>query len=105
MKIGVAVDPVETSKGNHHLLRPHKVAIIGVGQVGATFAYSLLLSGLVGQIVLIDVDQPRVNGEVMDLNHGVPLSNPVRIWTGTYADCANADVIVITAGAPQRRDE
>ena len=61
------------------IARPHKVVIVGAGQVGSTFAHSLLLSGPVGRIVLIDIDRERVQGEAMDLNHGVPLSNPVRI--------------------------
>jgi L-lactate dehydrogenase len=85
--------------------RPHKVAVVGAGQVGSTFAYALLLNGLVGQIVLIDVDRERVRGEAMDLNHGVPLSNPVRIWAGDYADCAGADVVVVAAGTAQREGE
>jgi L-lactate dehydrogenase len=85
--------------------RPHKVVIIGAGQVGSTFAYALLLSGLVGQIVLVDVDRERVEGEAMDLNHGVPLSNPVRIWAGDYPDCAGADVVVVAAGTAQREGE
>jgi glycine/D-amino acid oxidase-like deaminating enzyme len=63
-----------------HAPHPHKVAVVGAGKVGSTFAYALLLSGLVGEMVLIDVDRERVEGEAMDLNHAVPLSNPVRIW-------------------------
>ena len=85
--------------------RPHKVVVVGAGQVGSTFAYALLLSGLVGQIVLIDVDRERVKGEAMDLNHGVPLSNPVRIWAGDYSDCTGADVVVVAAGTAQREGE
>jgi L-lactate dehydrogenase len=85
--------------------RPHKIVIVGAGQVGSTFAYSLLLSGLVGQIVLLDVDRERVEGEAMDLNHGVPLSNTVRIWAGDYSDCAGADVVVVTAGTAQKTGE
>jgi L-lactate dehydrogenase len=88
-----------------HTPRPHKVAIVGAGQVGSTFAYALLLNGLVGQIVLIDIDRERVEGEAMDLNHGVPLSNPVRIWAGDYADCAGADVVLVAAGTAQREGE
>jgi L-lactate dehydrogenase len=85
--------------------RPHKVVVVGAGQVGSTFAYALLLSGLVGQIVLVDVDRERVEGEAMDLNHGVPLSNPVRIWAGDYPDCAGADVVIVAAGTAQREGE
>jgi L-lactate dehydrogenase len=95
----------EPDRPDVHIPRPHKAVIVGAGQVGSTFAYSLLLNGLVGRIVLVDVDRQRVEGEAMDLNHGVPLSNPVRIWAGDYADCAGADVVVVTAGTAQREGE
>ena len=78
-----------------------KVAIIGAGNVGSTLAYALVLSGLVGEIVLIDVDKERTEGEVMDLNHAVPLANPVLIWQGEYKDCRGADVVVVAAGTAQ----
>jgi L-lactate dehydrogenase len=87
------------------LLRPHKVVVVGAGQVGTTFAYALLLSGLVGEMALIDVNRERLEGEVMDLNHAVPLSNPMRIWAGDYPDCAGADVVVVAAGTAQREGE
>jgi len=86
-------------------LKPHKITIIGSGKVGTTFAYALLLSGQVGEIVLIDVDKRRTEGEVMDLNDAVPLSHPTRIIQGDYPDCAGADVVVITAGASQKPGE
>ncbi len=73
--------------------------------MGATFAYALVLNGLVGEIVLVDVDRERAEGEAMDLNHAVPLSNPVRVWAGDYGDCAGADVVVVTAGTGQRPGE
>ena len=83
----------------------HKIAIIGAGKVGTTFAFALQLSGLAGEIVLIDMDKKRVEGEVMDLNHAVPLSDPVRITSGDYPDVANANVVVISAGTAQRPGE
>jgi L-lactate dehydrogenase len=86
-------------------LKPHKIAIIGSGKVGTTFAYALLLSGQVGEIVLIDVDKQRTEGEVMDLSDAVPLTHPTRILQGDYPDCAGADVVVITAGASQKPGE
>ena len=88
-----------------HDQRSHKIVIVGSGKVGTTFAYSLLLAGLVGEIVLIDVDKERTDGEVMDLNHAVPLTNPVHIYQGDYSDCAGAEVVVITAGTAQRPGE
>jgi L-lactate dehydrogenase len=81
------------------------VAVVGAGNVGATFAYALVLNGLVGEIVLIDIDRRRAEGEAMDISHAVPLANPVRVWAGNYSDCAGADVVVVTAGAAQRPGE
>jgi len=84
---------------------PTRVAIIGVGNVGATFAYTLLLSGLASEIVLIDANHARAEGEAMDLNHAVPFTHPTKIWAGDYADCASATVIVLAAGANQKPGE
>ncbi len=84
---------------------PTRVAIIGVGNVGATFAYALMLSGLAAEIVLIDVDHRRAEGEAMDLNHALPFTHSAQIWAGRYADCAGAAITVITAGAGQKPGE
>jgi L-lactate dehydrogenase len=84
---------------------PTRVAIIGTGNVGATFAYSLLSSGLSSEIVLIDANQAKAEGEAMDLMHAVPLGRPTRVWAGSYADCAGAAVTVVTAGTAQRPGE
>jgi L-lactate dehydrogenase len=88
-----------------HAPHPRKVAVIGAGNVGATFAYALVLNGLVGEVVLIDIDRERAEGEAMDINHAVPLSNPVRVWAGDYSDCTGSDVVVVTAGSAQRPGE
>lgn len=85
--------------------QPTRVAIVGAGHVGSTFAYALLLSGLASEIVLIDADHRRAEGEAMDLAHAVPFSRPARIWAGDYADCAGAAVTVIAAGVGQRPGE
>jgi len=79
-----------------------KIAIIGTGFVGSSFAYSLMIHGLVSEIVLIDVDKKRAEGEAMDLNHGVSFVRPVRVWAGDYPDCQDADIVVITAGLAQK---
>lgn len=84
---------------------PPKVAIVGTGFVGSTFAYTLMIRGLASEIVLIDVDKKRAEGEAMDLNHGLSFVQPVKIWAGDYADCKDADIIVICAGAAQKPDE
>ncbi len=78
-----------------------KVVVVGAGAVGTAYIYALLPTGVAGQIALIDKDTNRVEGEVMDLSHGLPFIPPTYIEKGTYADCADADLIVVTAGAKQ----
>jgi len=80
----------------------NKVGLIGTGMVGASFAYSLMQNGMANELVLIDADAARAEGEMMDLNHGLPFVRPMRIIAGDYADLADADVIVICAGIGQR---
>lgn len=84
---------------------PSRVAIVGAGNVGSTFAYALLLSGLASEIVLVDANLAKAEGEAMDLNHSLPFSHATRIWAGDYGDCADAAVTVIAGGAAQRPGE
>jgi L-lactate dehydrogenase len=79
--------------------QPLRVAVVGTGNVGASFAYALLLSGLAAEIVLVDKNHRKAEGEAMDLNHAVPFAHPTRVWAGDYADCAGACVTVLAAGA------
>src|SRR5579872_6902142 len=85
--------------------RPTRVAVVGAGSVGATFAYALLLSGLAAEIVLIDSNRAKAEGEAMDLNHTVPFVHPTRIWAGDYSDCAGAAVTILAAGGNQKPGE
>ena len=78
-----------------------KVVVIGAGFVGTTYVYALMHTGLASEIVLIDLDRKRVQGEVMDLEHGLAFVSPVTIRSGDYSDCADASLIVVTAGAKQ----
>jgi L-lactate dehydrogenase len=82
-----------------------KVAIVGVGNVGATLAYGLLITGLATEIVLIDRNFHKSEGEAMDLTHAVPMTKPTRIYSGSYEDTKDAAVTVITAGAAQKPGE
>lgn len=82
--------------------RYRKVVVIGSGAVGTTYIYALLNTGLANEIALIDIDKKRAEGEVMDLSHGLPFIPPVSIKQGTYSDCSDAQMIVITAGAKQK---
>ena len=87
------------------LQRPVRVAIVGTGNVGATTAYALALNGAASEIVLIDANHAQAEGEAMDLNHAMPFMRPARVWAGGYADCANANIVVLTAGVGQRPGE
>lgn len=78
---------------------PVRIAVVGTGTVGATFAHHLLLSGLAAEIVLINRSRDEAEGEAMDLAHAVPFAEPARVWAGDYADCAGAAITVLTAGA------
>lgn len=82
-----------------------KVAIIGCGFVGSASAFALMQSGLFSEMVLIDADVNRAEGEALDISHGVPFARPMKIYAGNYDDIVDASIIVITAGANQKPDE
>src|SRR3954468_19756239 len=86
---------------------PHatRVAIVGTGAVGSTFAFALLLSGLASEIVLSDANERRAEGEAMDLMHAVPFARTARVWSGPVEECRGAAVTVIAAGAAQKPGE
>lgn len=82
-----------------------KIVLIGCGAVGSTFAYTVLLKGLSNELVIIDQNRDKAEGDVLDLNHGLMLAKPMKITAGDYPDCAGADIIVIAAGAAQQPGE
>lgn len=83
-----------------------KVALVGTGFVGMSFAYALLNSGECDQLVLIDVNKVKAQGEAMDLNHGLPFAKRnMLIYAGDYKDCHDADIVVIAAGVGQKPGE
>jgi len=83
-----------------------KVVIVGTGMVGMSYAYSLLNQGTIEELVLIDVNKERAEGEAMDLNHGLSYApRKMKIYAGEYADCKDADMVVITAGVSQKEGE
>ncbi len=82
-----------------------KIVVIGVGAVGSTTAYTLLLRGRMDELVLIDANEEKAKGDALDMNHGLPFLTKADVWAGTYADCAGADIIIITAGAAQKQGE
>ena len=87
------------------LLNLRKVAIIGCGFVGSSSAFSIMQSGLFSEMVLIDSDRARAEGEALDISHGLPYAKPMDIHAGDYQDIADAYVIIITAGAAQKPGE
>ena len=82
-----------------------KAAIIGCGFVGAASAFSLMQSGLFSELVLIDVDRTRAEGEALDISHGLPFARPMQIYAGTYADLSDAAIVIVCAGAGQKPGE
>ncbi len=83
-----------------------KVVIVGTGMVGMSYAYSLLNQSICDELVLIDVNKKRAEGEAMDLNHGLAFANSsMTIYAGEYSDCSDADIVVISAGAAQKPGE
>ena len=82
-------------------LKP-KIAIIGAGNVGSTFAFSLMISGLAREIVLVDKDELLAKGECMDLNHGLSFTHPTKIYAAGFEGCEDTDIVVITVGANRK---
>lgn len=82
-----------------------KAAIVGCGFVGSATAFSLMESGLFSEIVLIDADAARAEGEALDISHGIPFVKPMKIYAGDYDDIVDAAVIIVTAGAAQKPGE
>lgn len=82
-----------------------KVVIIGCGYVGASTAFTLMQSGLFSEMVLIDVDHKKAEGEAMDIMHGMPFAMPMKIYAGNYDDILDAAIIIVTAGCNQGPDE
>ena len=82
-----------------------KAAVIGCGFVGASSAFALMQSGLFSEMVLIDADHDKAEGEALDISHGLPFARPMEIYAGSYDDIADAAVIIVTAGAGQKPGE
>lgn len=86
-------------------INSRKIAIIGCGFVGSACAFALMQSGLFSEMVLIDSNKERAEGEALDISHGLPFSKPMQIYSGTYDDITDAGIIAITAGAGQKPGE
>ena len=80
----------------------NKVTIIGAGSVGATVAYTLVATGSVAEIVLIDINEAKAQGEAMDIRQATPYLSPTKIYYGTYEDAAGSDIVVVTSGVGRK---
>ena len=82
-----------------------KVGIVGCGFVGSATAFALMQSGLFSEMVLLDVDEDKAEGEALDIVHGMPFVGAINIYVGDYQDLEDASVIIVTAGANQKPGE
>ena len=88
------------------MVKVNRVVLVGTGSVGSSYAFALLNQGITEELVLVDLNEAKAEGDAMDLNHGLPFaSSRTKIWYGSYADCDQADLVVITAGANQKPGE
>lgn len=80
----------------------NKVTIIGAGSVGSTIAYTMVVNGIASEIVLVDINENKAQGEAMDIVQGVPFCSPVSIYAGSYQDAENSDVVILTSGVARK---
>ena len=86
-------------------VNPRKAAVVGCGFVGSATAFTLMQSRLFSELVLLDVNMEKADGEAKDIAHGIPFAGQMKIYAGTYDDAADAAIIIITAGANQKPGE
>ena len=86
------------------VINNRKAAIIGCGFVGSASAFSLMQSGLFSELVLIDANREKAEGEALDIAHGIPFARQMKIYAGDYDDIMDSAVIIVTAGANQKPD-
>ena len=87
------------------VMNNRKAAIIGCGFVGSASAFSLMQSGLFSELVLIDANREKAEGEALDIAHGIPFARQMKIYAGDYDDIMDSAVIIVTAGANQKPEE
>ena len=88
-----------------NMINLRKVAVIGCGFVGSASAFALMQSGLFSEMVLLDADSNKAEGEALDISHGLPFARPMSIKAGTYDDMADSSIVIVTAGAGQKPGE
>ena len=80
----------------------NKITVIGSGNVGSTIAYTLTIMGIASEIVMIDVNEEKSRGEALDIRQGVSFCSPVSVYSGTYADAADSNIVIITSGMARK---
>lgn len=96
---------MQSKRGRVYTLGNRKVAIVGVGYVGASIAYALALRDAAREIVMIDINHEKTDGEAKDIRHGLPAMGTADLYAGDYSDCEDCDLIIITAGRGRRPGE
>ncbi|WP_413626966.1 L-lactate dehydrogenase [Fructilactobacillus vespulae] len=82
-----------------------KVVLVGDGAVGSSYAFAMVQQGIAEEFVIVDINKDRTTGDALDLEDATPYTSPKNIYSGDYSDCKDADLVVITAGAPQKPGE
>ena len=80
----------------------NKITVVGAGNVGSTIAYSLFLTGLASEIVMIDINEKKALGEALDIHQGFSLEAPCSVYAGNYQDAAGSGIVIITSGIARK---
>ena len=80
----------------------NKITIVGTGSVGSTIAYTLTVTGMASEIVMIDINGEKAMGEALDIRQGTPFCSPCSLYAGSYADAVNSDIVIITSGVARK---
>ena len=86
-------------------MKDSKIILVGDGAVGSSFAYASTILGVGRELGIIDINEKKAEGDAMDLSDVLSFTNPKRIYKADYKDCKDAEVVVITAGIPQKSGE
>ncbi len=82
-----------------------KVILVGDGAVGSSYAFALVTQNIAQEVGIVDINTAKTEGDAIDLSHALAFTSPKKIYSATYADAHDADLVVITAGAPQKPGE
>lgn len=80
----------------------NKITIIGSGSVGSTIAYTMIVQGIASEVVMIDINGEKAEGEALDIRQGIPFCSPATVYAGSYSDAKGSDIVVITSGIPRK---